>query len=128
MRAYGILEHWTPNVDVLIEDAEKGYNTDVYGEDTDGEVRSHYEQQPPLAKLIGTDAANKVIAFLKDRRQFYRFDREATNFTASLAFGPSPNSNAEYVKQYWKKQGFDIDIDEDFKVEDLDYGVEEEEN
>lgn len=128
MRAYGILGHWTSDVDVLIEDAEKGYNTDVYGEDTDGEMCRHYEQQPPLAKSIGVDAANKVIAFLKDRRQFYRFDREVTDFTASLAFGPSPNSNAEHVKQYWKEKGFDLDINEDFKVEDLDYGIEEEED
>lgn len=128
MRAYGILEHWTSNVDVLIEDAEKGYNTDVYEEDTDGKTCRHYEQQPSLDKIIGVDAANKVIAFLKDRKQFYRFDHEVTDFTASLVFGPSPNSNAEYVKQYWKKQGFDINIDEDFKVEDLDYGVEEEED
>ena len=128
MRAYGILDHWTSNVDVLIEDAEKGYNTEVYGEDTNGEICRHYEKQSPLNELLGTDAANKVIAFLKDRRQFYRFDHEVTDFRASIALGPSPNSNAEYVKQYWKKQGFDINIDEDFKVEDLDYGVEEEEN
>ena len=30
MRAYGILGHWTSDVDVLIEDAEKGYNTVDY--------------------------------------------------------------------------------------------------
>ena len=45
-------------------------------------------------------------------KEFYRFNREENSFSTSIALGASPTSNPESVKEYWKSQGIDIEIEE----------------
>ena len=53
----------------------------------------------------------KVFDLIKDIKDFYEFDKDETQFDFNVYLGCSPISNAETVKEYWKSQGIDIEID-----------------
>ena len=118
-KAYGFLEHWTSDCDLLIRDLTEGGLKDIYVEGKNGYpgYRSA-EKTPKLKDLIGEENSEKVINLIKDIRNFYRFDRNEETFSFNVSLGASPCSNAETVREYWKYQGIDVEIDETELSED----------
>ena len=47
---------------------------------------------------------------MENCKNYYRYDREESNFSARVALGCSPTSNQKTVIDYWKKQGVDVEI------------------
>lgn len=133
MKAYGLVEHWKPDIELLEEYLNEGGTKDKWiPKHVDEGGCKHpghrsYEKVPPIKKQItdflmhnisgkyvelGEEITKIVMNTINDCKEFYRFDREPNSFSASIALGPSPNSNPEFVKDYWKSQGFDIEIED----------------
>lgn len=139
IEAYGFKDEFKDHCDIIIRDLVDGCSKDKYiAEHTDKlgnwhPAHSGYEKVPPLKQQINPDIAQYVIDFIKQRRDYYRFDTEETNFLASLSFNDSPTTNADEVIKYWKGIGVDIQIDprhytnDDFWDEDNGYLSEEDE-
>lgn len=135
--AYGLIEKWRPNIELLEQYLTEGGTKDKYIKShTDEDGHYHpgyrgYENVKPIKEQIervlnDEFASGEVSPFVKDSlrdkitevvmntisdcKEFYRFDREESQFSASVALGPSPTSSKETVIEYWKSQGVDIDI------------------
>jgi hypothetical protein len=76
-----------------------------------GESVRTAEKTPSLEWVIGKENAQKVFDLIKDIKDFYKFDKDEAQFDFNVYLGCSPTSNAETVKEYWKSQGIDIEID-----------------
>lgn len=108
---------WERYLDLIINDAQEKHirdkwipeRIDEFGNTHPG--YSGYEDVPPLKEIIGEDAANKVVAFLNERKNFYRRNIDENAFRAQICLGISPSSNDESVKRYWKEKGCNLDID-----------------
>jgi hypothetical protein len=76
---------------------------------------------------LSNKLSHKVIQYIEDCQNFYRFDREEQGFDSSIALGCSPTSNKEVVKEYWKKQGVEVNIIDRIPnlLWDMDYYGEE---
>ena len=61
---------------------------------------------------LSEDITKIVMESISNCKDFYRFDREESSFSAGIALGASPTSNPDSVKEYWKSQGVDINIEE----------------
>ena len=61
---------------------------------------------PELAKNIADIFRN----FIKNRRDFYRFDRDSEKFNYSVYLGASPTTAKDQVIEYWKAKGVDVEI------------------
>lgn len=143
---YGLKETWRPNIEVLEEYLNNGGSKDKYIEahtDDNGLYHSGYrgyETVKPIKEQIkeilnteigegnvSNSIANKitdaVMNTIDDCKGFYRFDREESQFSASVALGASPTSNKDTVIKYWKSQGVDIQIEErnPFLIWERDY-------
>lgn len=133
MKAYGLEEHWRPDIEILERYLNKGGTKDKWiPERVDEDGFKHpgyrgYEEVPPIKKQItdflmhnisgeyvelGDKIAEIVMDNIRCCKEFYRFDREHSGFSASIALGASPTSNPNSVKEYWKSQGVDIEIEE----------------
>lgn len=136
--AYNIKSHWKDDVEVIEKYIEEGGSKDKYIEPhTDEKGNYHpgrrsYEKVKPLKEqlsdvlkafsilkeysLYDENIHNKlydtVTNIIDTCKNFYKFDREESSFDCSVALGPSPNSCAEAVIQYWANQGVDIEIKE----------------
>ena len=133
IKAYGLQATWKSNIEVLEDYLINGGAKDKYIESrTDENGNYHpgyrgYEKVAPIAEQIkrileseiGEDAVtnkicNKitetVLNTITNCKEFYRFDREESDFNYSVALGASPTSNKETVIEYWKSQGKDIEI------------------
>lgn len=133
IKAYGLQATWKPNIEVLEDYLINGGTKDKYIESrTDENGHYHpgyrgYEKVAPIAEQIkrileseiGEDnVTNKicnkitetVLNTITNCKEFYRFDREESDFNYSVALGASPTSNKETVIEYWKSQGKDIEI------------------
>lgn len=114
--AYMMHNPFREDCDLIIDNMEKGTirnkwipeHTDKYG--THPGYRG-YEDVPSLKEIIGEENANKVIEYIKDRRDFYRYNTDEEKFTFSVTLSDSPTSNAEEVIEYWKSQGRELKID-----------------
>lgn len=133
IKAYNLKESWNSNIELLERYLVDGGTKDKYIEAHTDEYGYHpgyrgYEDVAPIAAQIKeilkteigegniTDKiSNKitetVMNTITNCKEFYRFDREESSFSCSLALGASPSSNPETVKEYWKTQGIDIDIE-----------------
>lgn len=128
--AYNMKEKWKSNIEVLEEYFEKGGIKDKWipGRIENGiHHTGHrgYENVAPLKEqldiilneynLYDENMCDKlydtVMNTIKNCKEFYRFDREESDFSCAIALGASPTSNPETVKEYWKSQGIDIDIE-----------------
>lgn len=116
--AYRCTNEWESNCDFLIKCFEEGGFKTVYKPDMTGEKVRTAEKTSCLKDLIGEENAEKVITLIKELRDFYRFDNDEAKFNWNIYLGPSPTSNAETVKEYWKSQGVDLEIDETELTED----------
>lgn len=133
IKAYRIQEEWTSNIELLEKYLTEGGTKDKYIAAHTDEYGYHpgyrgYDTVKPIKKqiedFIEHTALNYAKGFLsgninkivmntiKDCKEFYRFDRECSSFSASIALGASPTSNPESVKEYWKSKGVDIEIEE----------------
>lgn len=147
--AYNIKSHWKDDVEVIEKYIEEGGSKDKYIEPhTDEKGNYHpgrrsYEKVKPLKEqlsdvlkafsilkeysLYDENIHNKlydtVTNIIDTCKNFYKFDREESSFDCSVALGPSPNSCAEAVIQYWANQGVDIEIKErnPLLLWDMDY-------
>lgn len=134
MKAYGLVEHWKPNIELLETYLNEGGTKDKWiPERVDEDGFKHpgyrgYEEVPPIKKqiedLIGPFLLDKtreslskaiteiVMDTINDCKEFYRFDRESDSFSASVALGASPTSNKDTVIEYWESQGVDVKIED----------------
>ena len=149
--AYNIKSHWKDDVEVIEKYIEEGGVKDKYIPSyTDENGNYHpgyrgYEDVAPLKKRISNiisesefykdiqgESLDKLIDQLYEEvttntidtcKNFFKFDSEETSFDCSVALGPSPNSCAEAVIQYWVHQGVDIEIKErnPLLLWDIDY-------
>lgn len=133
INAYNIKESWKSNIELLEDYLVKGGTKDKYIAAHTDEYGYHpgyrgYEKVEPISNQIQnilktelgegnvTDKiSNKItetiLNTISDCKEFYRFDREQSSFSCSLSLGASPSSNSETVKEYWKSQGIDLDIE-----------------
>lgn len=137
LEAYNLKEQFRSNCDIIIRDMKDGCIKDLYVPemlDKKGIVHSgssEYEKVSPLSKIIGGRDAKRVIKFITERRDFYRFDRAEEEFRIMVSMGDSPCSNAQTVIDYWKTQGVNLEIDprhysqDDFWSEENGYFDEE---
>lgn len=138
--AYNIKDHFREDCDILIRDLKEGYTQDFHVPPMlrkNGQVHggdSTYYRHINLAKIIGKKAVKFLINFIKDRKDFYRFDRYEEQFSTMVSLGDSPNGNEQTVINYWKSKGVDLKIDprhytqDDFWSEENGYFNEEDEN
>lgn len=130
--AYNIKSHWNDDVEVVEKYIKKGGVKDKYipsYKDENGNYHPGYrgyEDVAPLKDrlfdilevygLYDENMHNKLYDTVVDTidtcKNFFKFDSEETSFDCSVALGPSPNSCAEAVIQYWAHQGVDIEIEE----------------
>lgn len=132
--AYGMKEKWRPYVDILLQDLSEGGYKDAWivEYDEDGEKVGGYrgyEKLKPMEDEIKDiieqygqqDECDKMSKHISDRimelistyRDYYRFDREESSFSASIALGASPTSNKDTVVSWWKEnKGIDIEIED----------------
>lgn len=133
IKAYRIQELWHGNIELLEKYLIEGGTKDKWiPERVDEDGFKHpgyrgYEEVPPIKKQItellmhningeyvelGEEITKMVMDNIRCCKEFYRFDREESSFSASVALGSSPTSNPDSVKKYWKSQGVDIEIEE----------------
>ena len=134
VKAYNIEGKWNRYMEILQEYVHNGGSRDVYVKDyTDENGNWHpghrdYEKVPPIDKQIENyfklvlgeehpdigiftkDLSDMVKRTIADCKYFYSFEREESSFRCGISLGASPTSNAEKVKEYWKKQGVDVEI------------------
>lgn len=128
--AYRLDNEFTDSCDLLLKDMDDNYTVDKYIEehtDENGDYHPGYrgyehmptvEEQVKLA-LKTSDIDNPELAkniadifrnFIKNRRDFYRFDRDGEKFNYSVYLGASPTSAKDQVIEYWKAKGVDVEI------------------
>ena len=118
-KAYRLENCWKSDVDFVLSCLkEGGYKTVYKPLIEDGDKVRTAEKMTPIKEIIGEEAAKKVIKYIEQIRDFYRFDREEEQFNWAVYLGCSPTSNHEKVKEYWKSQGVDIEIDTTELTED----------
>lgn len=88
---------------ICVPHIKKAFAEEIY--DNFGNILG--EDTEKLSEIL----SNKVFEYLQWCVDFYRVDREADSFSASVALGCSPTSNPTSVIEYWAKRGIDIDIE-----------------
>ena len=121
IKAYDLENQWHSDCDLIMRDLEEGGYRDIYVKDEDGHGHREAEHTKPLKDLIGEEHAKVVLDLIKDFKDFYRFDRDGEKFNFSVCLGASPTSNPNIVKEYWKSQGVDIEIDTKDNLTEDDY-------
>ena len=130
IEAYNIKESWKSNIELLEEYLSKGGTKDKYIKAHTDEYGYHpgyrgYEKVAPLKEqldiilneynLYNENMCDKlydtIMNTIKNCKDFYKFDREQSSFSIAIALGASPSSDPEIVKEYWKSQGVNIDIE-----------------
>ena len=105
--AFRCVNEWRSNIDFLVKNLKEGGLRDTWKSG-----HRSAEKTPTLEQLIGNDGAQKVFELIKQLEDFYRFDRDEEKLSFNVCLGCSPCSNAETVREYWKSQGVDVEIDE----------------
>jgi hypothetical protein len=131
--AYRIESEWRNDVEI-VEDYLKngGSKTKYFDEYTDENGDFHpphkgCEKVPPIkeqieemlkeydssnvTKEMAEKASEIVMNAISECKNFYRFNIDESKFRNTIAFGCSPTSNKETVKNWWKEhKGIDIEI------------------
>ena len=119
IKAYKICDDWSKDVKFIIDEIKLPIKKYTTKEDT---LDLNYDQGPrTLADQIGEENKNKVIKYLENLLNFYSFDREQSIFRGTISLGCSPTSNPKTVKDYWKSQGVEVEIDEKENLTEEDY-------
>lgn len=133
--AYKMRNTWNPNIDLLTSYFVEGGTKDKYiPEHTDEEGFTHpgyrgYEKVSPfkqqvlnylkecgvheeMAKKLSEGINEIAMNNIEDCKEFYRFDREESNFSWAVTLGASPTCNKEKVIEYWKTKGVEVKIED----------------
>ena len=114
------------NIEFLLDCLKEGSYRTVYKPLIEGgEKCKQAEKIGPISTIIGEENTNKVIEYIESVKNFYHFDREQETFNFHICLGCSPTSNADTVKEYWKSQGIDIEINETQLTEDEYWEIDE---
>jgi len=126
IKAYRLQDEWKSNIDFLTDCLKNGGYKTVYKPLIEGgEPCRTSEKMSPIKDIIGEENTNKLLEYIEVIRNFYHFDHEEEIFNFRICLGVSPSSNAETVKDYWKSQGVDIQIDETELTEDQYWEIDE---
>ena len=133
IKAYRMTKLWDENIEILEEYLKNGgtKNKDI-PERTDEKGFVHpgyrgYEKVKPIKEQIynyiyeytnnvnkAQDIAEKINKIVMDTisncKNFYKFDREESDFGEAMALGASPTCNPEIVKKWWK-ENYDVDVE-----------------
>lgn len=137
INAYGMNEQWSTNMDTIYDYFNGNGIKDVWiPEEIDDNGYRHggyrsSEHLPHIKKQfinliqketnkltkkkiekISEKLSDIVLENIYNCKNFYCFDREESDFSASIALGCSPTSSKEQVIKYWKQQGIDITIED----------------
>ena len=122
IKAYKIVDDWRSDVELVEDYLKNGGIKDSRDKD------ERYDHNPPikdqvynylsksicssdLAMEIACKVSEMVLNTVSDCKNFYKTNSELSSFKFSVALGPSPTTNQEIVKKYWKKKtGEDIEI------------------
>lgn len=125
IKAYGMEKKWNSYVGIIETYLKGGGHREVYANNRKElicvpHIKKAFTEEiyDNFGNIMGEDTeklseilSNKVLEYVQWCRDFYRVDREADSFSASVALGASPTSNPDTVIEYWKKHGVDIDIE-----------------
>jgi hypothetical protein len=126
IKAYRLQNEWKSDIDFLLDNLRDGGYRTVYKPLIEGgEPCRTSEQMSPIEDIIGKENKEKLFKYIETLRDFYRFDREEDKFNFNVCLGASPTSNADKVREYWKSQGIDIEIDETELTEDEYWEIDE---
>ena len=107
---YNLQDSFKDHCDLLIEDMLKGCSKDKYIHPEDGcPSYRGYEKVQPLTEEIGQEAMDKVIEFIKMRKDFYRFNRKCDGFRFEM-YNYAPCSNLKTVVDYYTTKGTPVEI------------------
>lgn len=128
---YRLNSNFKKHCELLINDIINGCHKDKYIKPEDGSPGYRgYEKVPPLKEVIGEEAADKVVEFIENRRDYYRFETKEENFKFHI-YNIAPNSNKEEVIKYWesvnKPMEKIVDRDPEYNYERYYLGLSEEE-
>lgn len=133
IEAYGMKEQWSSNIDIVERYFKGNGRKDIWVPDRvdddgfrhpgyrDSEKVPHIKKQfidffksksIDISEEICEELSNIIFNNIEECKNFYRFDREESSFSAGIALGCSPSSNKESVIKYWKEQGIDITIED----------------
>ena len=119
IKAYKIGDDLNKDVKFIINEIKTPIRKYITKEDT---LDLNYDQRfQTLADQIGEENKNKVIEYLESLLNFYSSDREQSIFRGTISLGFSPTSNPKTVKDYWKSQGVEVEIDEKENLTEDDY-------
>lgn len=65
-------------------------------------IESEYEHFTPLKEIIGEDNYSKVLKYIEESSNFYRWDSDRNYFNFNIYLGAAPSSNKEAVINNWK--------------------------
>ena len=111
LEMFRIESNWEDYSNLMIEYIKNGGYTDVYKKNEDSESVRTIEEVKPISEVIGKEAAEKVLEHMNLCKNFYKLNRDESSFRFTI-MNISPTCNAEVVKEYWKSQGIDIEIEE----------------
>lgn len=116
IEAYRLNDHFIEHCDLLIDNMTKGTITDKYipEEIIDGVKHPGYrgyKDVPPLKDMIGESAANSVIDYINDRKDFYKTNHDLDKFRFNIYLSDTPTCDMVSVKKYWASKGIDLVID-----------------
>lgn len=113
MHMYNIHNDWKDDADLMIDYLEKGGTKDKYIPAITDETGYHpghrgYEKTPKLIDALkeflseedAQKATDKVLELMNECKNFYRGDREESDFTFSV-LNYSPTCNKEAVQEFW---------------------------
>lgn len=126
---YHLESEFKDHCDVIIRDFKEGYSVNKYIKNEGEPGYRGYESKPSLSEEIGEENSKKVIDIIENRKQFYRYDRQAKSFRFTI-MNYSPTSNKQAVLDYWKSQGKEIKIidrNSDYNYERFYLGISEDE-
>lgn len=115
--AYNIKDHWNSNIELLLRNLREGGHNEEYIKDENHPYGYRTFKEVPSLKEIIPDF-QKVIDIIENYKNFYKFDREESQFKCTILLGASPTSNKQAVIDYWKKKGVNIEIN-DFNIDDI---------
>lgn len=125
MNAYGITDTWDDTFELLIKQLLEGGIEDDYKPATeDRPGYRDYKKVLPLKEVITCPGElDTIIDYIKKCQNFYKGHcREINQFSCSIALGPSPNSVAKRVEEYWHSHGKPEFKIKEYDISDVIYG------
>lgn len=117
--SYGLEETWKNDVDIVLRDLEAGAPYEAYEDDPywPGKTVRTTKHHVPLAEEIGQEVYDIVKDRIQSIRNWYRFDREESDFRMTIALGvSSPSTSKKQVEEF----RHNIAGEKDFKIADRD--------